>query len=88
MGWRISKEEDFTKGDFDLWWTDVGIDEATLKGLKLYQKINHFPATYQIARKTLLAKNLKRLKNLFPSEYLFFPRTWVLPNELNDLRFQ
>ena len=36
MGWRISKEEDFTKGDFDLWWTDVGIDEATLKGLKLY----------------------------------------------------
>ena len=27
MGWRVSKEEDFQKGaDFDLWWSDLGID--------------------------------------------------------------
>lgn len=30
MGWRVSKEEDFSKGDFDLWWTDLGIDGQTL----------------------------------------------------------
>jgi hypothetical protein len=30
MGWRISKEEDFYKGDFDLWWVDTGIDGKTL----------------------------------------------------------
>ena len=41
---------------------------------------------FQITRKTYLARNLKRLQKLFPLEYDFFPKTWVLPNELNDLR--
>ena len=41
---------------------------------------------YLITRKTFLARNLKRLQKLFPLEYDFFPRTWVLPNEMNDLR--
>ena len=43
---------------------------------------------YQITRKTYLAKNLKRLQKLFPLEYDFFPRSWVVPNELSDLRIQ
>ena len=57
----MSKEEDMSKGDFDLWWSDIGIDAMTLQQLKIYQKVNHFPAIYQIARKTFLARNLKRL---------------------------
>ena len=42
---------------------------------------------YQITRKTFLARNLKRLQRLFPLEYDFFPKTWVLPNELDHLRY-
>jgi tubulin polyglutamylase TTLL6/13 len=42
---------------------------------------------YQIARKTLLAKNLKRLQRIYQQEFTFFPRTWILPKEINDLRF-
>ena len=61
LGWKVSKEEDMFKGDFDLWWSDIGIDAMTLQQLKIYQKVNHFPAIYQIARKTFLARNLKRL---------------------------
>ena len=41
---------------------------------------------FQITRKTFLAKNLKRLQKLYPLEFDFFPKTWVLPNELNELR--
>ena len=41
---------------------------------------------FQITRKTFLARNLKRLQKLFPFEYDFFPKTWILPNEVNDLR--
>jgi len=47
--------------------------------MKPYQKINHFPAMYLIARKTFLGKNLKKLYKLFPEEYDFFPKTWILP---------
>lgn len=42
---------------------------------------------YQIARKTFLARNLKRLQKLYPMEFNFFPKTWCLPNEINDLRY-
>lgn len=41
---------------------------------------------YQIARKTFLAKNLRRLQRSFLQEYNFFPRTWILPKDLNELR--
>jgi hypothetical protein len=36
LGWRVSKEIDYTKGDFDLWWSDLGIDSTFLSQLKVY----------------------------------------------------
>ena len=42
---------------------------------------------FLIARKTFLAKNLKRMKKLFSNEYDFFPRTWILPNEITELKY-
>ena len=41
---------------------------------------------FQITRKTYLAKNLKRLQKLFPKEFDFIPRTWVIPNEYHELK--
>ncbi len=86
MGWRVSKEMDWTKGDFDLWWSDLAIEGQFLSQLKSYQKVNHFPAMFQISRKTFLAKNLKRLQKLLPNDFDFFPRTWSLPQDYNELK--
>ena len=85
MGWRVTKSEN-PNAEFDVYWNDIGIDSDKLQSLKPYQKTNHFPAMYQITRKTYLAKNLKRLQKLYPLDFDFFPRTWVLPNEVNELR--
>lgn len=85
MGWRVTKSEN-PNSEFDVYWNDIGIDSDKLQSLKPYQKTNHFPAMYQITRKTYLAKNLKRLQKLYPLDFDFFPRTWVLPNEVNELR--
>ena len=41
---------------------------------------------YQITRKTNLAKNLKRMQRYYPTDYDFIPRTWILPNELTELK--
>ena len=87
LNWRVTKNEN-PLSEFDLFWSDLGIDSERLQTLKPYQKVNHFPAMFQITRKTFLAKNLKRLQKLFPLEYDFFPRTWIVPNEINDLRGQ
>ena len=85
MQWRVTKSENPNQ-EFDVYWNDIGIDSDKLSSLKPYQKTNHFPAMYHITRKTFLAKNLKRLQKLYPLEFDFIPRTWVLPNELNELR--
>lgn len=85
MNWRVTKNEN-PLSEFDVYWQDLGIDSDRLQTLKPYQKVNHFPAMFQITRKTFLARNLKRLQKLFPLEYDFFPKTWILPNEINDLR--
>jgi hypothetical protein len=59
MQWRVSTNENL-QSDWDIYFAELGVDSELLSSLKPYQKINHFPATYHIARKTLLAKNLKR----------------------------
>jgi len=41
---------------------------------------------YQIARKTYLAKNLKRMSKQFPDHFDFYPRTWCLPTEMGELK--
>ena len=43
---------------------------------------------YQLSRKNNLSKNLMRMYKIFPNEYNFFPKTWVLPQEMNDFRQQ
>lgn len=43
---------------------------------------------YAIARKDHLGKNLKTMKTLFPSDYNFFPSTWLIPRDIADLRNQ
>ena len=85
MKWRVSKKENLD-AEFDVMWQDLYIENYMLANLKPYQKINHFPAMWNIFRKTFLAKNLKRFAKLFPLEFEFFPQTWILPQEYTELR--
>ena len=43
---------------------------------------------FGIARKNLLARNLMKMQAKFPTEYDFFPETWVLPAEALDFKSQ
>jgi tubulin polyglutamylase TTLL6/13 len=42
---------------------------------------------FLIHRKTFLAKNLKKMRKLFEEDYDFFPKTWILPNDISDLKY-
>lgn len=86
LHWRISyKEED---DNWDVFWLDTGMTPERLMHMKPYQKINHFPGMYTLARKNTLANNLNNMKKLFPAEYNFFPATWVLPHDAADFHAQ
>lgn len=57
------------------------------KVLRDYQKINHFPGTFQIGRKDRLWRNLFRLMAKFgKKEFGFIPKTYVLPQDSKMLR--
>ncbi len=68
LGWRVTRNENFNS-EWDVYFADLGIDSEHLAQMKPYQKINHFPAMYLIARKTFLGKNLKKLAKLCPDDY-------------------
>jgi len=72
--------------DWDLCWQDGGVSPEFLNKMKPYQKVNHFPGMESISRKNNLGKNLMNMRKTFPLEYKFFPKTWVLPSDSNDLR--
>jgi tubulin polyglutamylase TTLL6/13 len=72
--------------NWNLKWVDTYVDTDQLTIMSPYQKINHYPGMCNITRKNLLGRNLQRLAKAFPEEYSFFPRTWLLPSEYNDLK--
>jgi tubulin polyglutamylase TTLL6/13 len=84
LGMRITKTPDTP--DCDLIWTDNSVTTEQLSKLKPHQKINHFPGMYTLSRKNYLARNLIKMEKQFPEDYNFFPKTWVLPSELNELK--
>ena len=92
MGWQLKYFEEDADGAvrngerllplsplYDLTWHDTAITIDFFSKLHPYQKVNMYPGIQCITKKHNLAKNLMRLFKCFPSEYNFFPKTWILP---------
>ncbi|XP_014293793.1 tubulin polyglutamylase TTLL6 isoform X3 [Halyomorpha halys] len=79
FGMRESQE------NWNILWSDYIVTCERIKNLRRYQKINHFPGMAEICRKDLLARNLNRMSKLFPKDYDFSPRTWLLPIDLGEV---
>ena len=63
MNFVLSYEED---EDWDIYWIDGPIAPTFLLKMQSYQRTNHFPGMYSLARKNLLAKNLMAIKKACP----------------------
>lgn len=87
-GWILVTDESDRAGiaACNVHWIDVPDFLPTFKILLPYQKVNHFPGMSNLARKSKLARNFERMKKLFPDEYDFCPRTWILPFDLHDFQ--
>ena len=77
LGFKMMDDE---AGDWDIYWNDTaGTTPEQLSKLQPHQRMNHVPGMYQLARKYNLCKNLMRMHKAFPTEFNFFPKTWILP---------
>uniref|UniRef100_A0A8C1TL51 Tubulin tyrosine ligase-like family, member 4 n=1 Tax=Cyprinus carpio TaxID=7962 RepID=A0A8C1TL51_CYPCA len=57
------------------------------KAIREFQKLNHFPGSFQIGRKDRLWRNLSKMQAHFgKKEFGFFPRSFILPKDIKLLR--
>ena len=67
FNWKLSNRDPWvTQIEWDIQWADVAPALERWKEMKPFQKINHFPGMYQIARKNYLARNLNKMQKQFP----------------------
>ncbi|XP_030855509.1 tubulin polyglutamylase TTLL5 isoform X2 [Strongylocentrotus purpuratus] len=72
--------------DFNLMWIGSHVKPYTLRSFTDFQKINHFPRSYEITRKDRLYKNFQRMQHAKGSRHFdFLPQTFCCPSEYDDL---
>ena len=58
LEWHLTKKE---KSDWDVAWYDGPVNIQFIKEMKKYQRVNHFPGIYNLARKNMLGRHLMRM---------------------------
>ncbi|XP_073339279.1 tubulin polyglutamylase TTLL5 [Pagrus major] len=68
--------------DFNLMWTGSHLKPYLLRSLQDFQKVNHFPRSYELTRKDRLYKNIQRMQQTHGfKDFHIVPQTFVLPSE-------
>lgn len=84
-GWKMVREGDEVNQCNIRWVDDQSIRDVHPR-VQPWMRVNHFPGMSKtLGRKCRLARNMKRMNWVFPSEFNFLPRTWVLPDDWDDL---
>ncbi|XP_064163328.1 tubulin polyglutamylase TTLL11 [Anguilla rostrata] len=62
----------------DIYWHGVSFhdNENIVSG-----QVNKFPGMIEMLRKINLSRAVRTMQELFPEEYNFYPRSWILPDE-------
>ncbi|XP_058843855.1 tubulin polyglutamylase TTLL5 isoform X2 [Acipenser ruthenus] len=71
--------------DFNLMWTGSHLKPYLLRNLQEFQKVNHFPRSYELTRKDRLFKNIQRMQQLNGfKNFHIVPQTFLLPVEYQE----
>jgi tubulin polyglutamylase TTLL5 len=71
--------------DWNLMWLGAIPQLYLYEGLNEYQRINHFPNSYEITKKDRMSVHLKhQLMRHGLDQYGFFPETFVIPEEYTE----
>ena len=69
---------------WDICWYDAPIDAVFVRNMQPYQRVNHFPGIYNLARKNMLGRHLMRMQRYLPQDFNFFPTSYCLPHDYKD----
>ncbi|GBP24411.1 Tubulin polyglutamylase TTLL5 [Eumeta japonica] len=72
--------------EFNLLWSGIHPKPDLLRSLSPYQRVNHFPRSYELTRKDKLFKNIEKMQYFRGlKNFDFIPTTFLMPNEYKDL---
>lgn len=81
-GMREAEENE----NFNLLWTGLHMKPDILRSLKPYQRVNHFPRSYELTRKDRLYKNIEKMQHLRGMKnFDIVPLSFMLPLEYRNL---
>ena len=69
--------------EFTMYWSSGNVKQNIYLGLKSFQRVNHFPKSFEITRKDLLYKNISKMNASFTNKnyFDFVPQSFILPGE-------
>ncbi|XP_071946932.1 tubulin polyglutamylase TTLL11-like [Antedon mediterranea] len=78
LGWPWREYRTGRRIGCDLYWNALSFNdnETVLSG-----QVNKFPGLIGLVKKSQLTKLLYQMKQLFPTEFSFFPTSWIIPDE-------
>ena len=83
------KEAGNLKNNWTIMWHGGAVKNHIYESLTKYQKINHFPRSYEITRKDLMYKNLAKMQAMFGlKNYDFIPKTFIMPLDAGQLEYE
>nr|XP_055029113.1 tubulin polyglutamylase TTLL5 isoform X3 [Misgurnus anguillicaudatus] len=71
--------------EFNLMWTGSHLKPYLMHSLQDFQKVNHFPRSYELTRKDRLYKNIQRMQQTHGFQnFHIVPQTFVLPADYQE----
>ena len=88
----VMEANEFVVTDGNEWnvlWCNNHLIPSLFKGLNAYQRINHFPNSYEITRKDRLCENIIKMQIKHgKSNFNIIPETFLLPDEYDEFKNQ
>ena len=84
-GYKLQDDEK-NESKSNMFWVDIATIQDRFMRISPWQTVNHFPGMPNIARKQRMGQNLNKMHRVYPREYSFYPRTWILPAEMSEFR--
>ncbi|KAM4690548.1 tubulin polyglutamylase TTLL5 [Rhinophrynus dorsalis] len=79
------QEVNANSNDFNIMWTGSHVKPHVMRNMASFQKVNHFPRSYELTRKDRLYKNMQRMQqNHGVRNFHLLPQTYLLPAEYQD----
>ena len=75
--------------DWNVLWVGSSAQLYLYEGLNEFQRINHFPNSYELTRKDKMHINISNMVSMYgKDDYDFVPETYLLPDQYNEFYLQ